>query len=195
MSAEIKQISNQTELAATCRLVARFWLKEVDQATLELLKNTQVRQAWTELGGIVPDDGGKSSELLDALAADYCQVLIGPKKHLPPVQSVWSDHVFQSNAATSTKHFYELYADYRPPGTIDDHLGCQLHFVGFLLDQASDDQTATQVLAKFQQSHLVWALPLIDRVAQKAETDFYRGLADVTRRLIKELAGENLTEE
>ena len=188
MSAETKQISNQTELAATCRLVAGFWLNEVDHATLELMKNPQVRQAWTELGGSVLDDGGNSSELLDALAADYCQVLIGPKKHLPPVQSVWSDHVFQSDAASSTKHFYELYADYRPPGTIVDHLGCQLHFAGFLLDQASDDQTATRVLGKFQQSHLAWALQLLDRVAQKAETDFYRGLAGVTERLIKELA-------
>jgi TorA maturation chaperone TorD len=132
------------------------------------------------------------TETIDRLAADYCQLLIGPKKHLPPVQSVWADHTFQSKAASSMGRYFELYADYLPPGTIHDHLGCQLDFVAFLLDEASrgedHSQSAMQVLKQFQQEHLQWAQQLIDRVAQKADTDFYRGLAVVTDKLIKELS-------
>lgn len=188
MSTETKQTSDRAELAATCRLVAGFWLHEVDQNTLQLLADDRVRAAWIELGGCLPEDGSSSSETLDQLAADYCQLLIGPKKHLPPVQSVWSDHVFQSKSASATHKFYDLCADFERPGTIDDHLGCQLHFAGFLLEQAHHDAAAEQVLVQFQREHLSWAEQLLDRVAQKAETDFYRGLAVVTRQLIKELA-------
>jgi len=127
-------------------------------------------------------------EMLDRLAADYCQLLIGPKKHLPPVQSVWADHKFQSVAASSAVRFYELYADYHSPGTIPDHLGCQLHFAAFLLDQICHEDTAEQVLAQFRQEHLGWAEQLLQRVTVKADTDFYRGLAVTTTQLIKELS-------
>ena len=41
----------------------------------------------------------------------------------------------------------------------------------------------------FSENISVGLQPLLDRVAQKAETDFYRGLAVVTQQLIKELAG------
>lgn len=188
MSTETKYSADQAELAATCRLVAGFWLNEVDQKTLELLRSQQVSEAWIELGGLVPEDASSSAETVDQLAADYCQLLIGPKQHLPPVQSVWSDHVFQSKAASSTRKFYELYSGFERPGTIDDHLGCQLYFVGFLLDETNQDETASQVLEQFQREHLGWAEQLLDRVAQKAGTDFYRGLAVITGQLIKELS-------
>ena len=192
MATDTQHDSDQTELATTCRLVAGFWLNEVDQNRLELLRDLQVQSAWSELGGSVPAEETQSAETLDRLAADYCQLLIGPKKHLPPVQSVWSDHTFQAKAASSTGRFYELYAGYQPPGTIFDHLGCQLHFAAFLLDQVSHGQdhgqVASQVLAQFQREHLTWAEQLLDRVTQKADTEFYRGLAIVTGKLIKELS-------
>ncbi len=188
MPTETKVSSNLTELAASCRMVAGFWLNEVDQQTLALLRTPHVREAWIGSGGLMPDDGSISAETLNRLAADYCQLLIGPKEHLPPVQSVWSDHVFQSKAAASSRRFYQLYADYQRPRSIDDHLGCQLHFAGFLLDQVNHDETAIEVLAAFEREHLGWAEPLLDRVTQKADTDFYRGLAVVTGRLIKELS-------
>ena len=189
---DTKRTSDRTEFATTCRLVAGFWLNEVDRNSLKLLQNPQVQPAWAELGGSVPGEDAASEEVIDQLAADYCQLLIGPKQHLPPVQSVWSDHTFQSTAASSTSRFYDLYVDYTPPGTIVDHVGCQLHFAAFLLDQASlgDDhaEAATQVLAQFQREHLEWVPKLLDRVVQKADTDFYRGLAVVTGKLIKELS-------
>lgn len=192
MITEIKHPSDQMELAATVRLVAGFWLNEIDQNGLQLFQDSGVEQAWAKLGGGLFDAGVDATETLDRLAADYCQLLIGPKKHLPPVQSVWADHTFQSKAASATGKFYELYSDYDAPGTIHDHVGCQLHFAAFLLDEASrgeeHSQSAMQVLAQFQQEHLQWAQQLIDRVAQKADTDFYRGLAVVTDKLIKELS-------
>ena len=188
MSTETKQTSDRAELAATCRLVAGFWLHEVDQNALQLFADDRVQAAWIDLGGSLPASEPNSAATLDELAADYCQLLIGPKQHLPPVQSVWTDHVFQSKAASATHKFYELCSDFERPGTIDDHLGCQLHFAGFLLEQADHDEAAEQVLVQFQREHLSWASPLVDRVAQKAETDFYRGLAVVTQQLIKELA-------
>lgn len=192
MATETEHLSHQTELAATVRLVAGFWLNEMDQNGLQLFQDPGIKRAWIELGGSVLDGEADPSETLDRLAADYCQLLIGPKNHLPPVQSVWVDHIFQSRATSSTDRYYALYADYLPPGTLHDHLGCQLHFVAFLLDEASrsgeSTKSAMQVLAQFQEEHLQWSQQLLDRVVQKADTDFYRGLAVVTGQLIKELA-------
>ena len=187
MASDTKPTTNHEELAATIKLVAGLWLREVDDSTLELLNDQRVVEAWASLGGSIPSGGTSSSETIDQLAADYCQLLIGPKKHLPPVQSVWADQVFQSQAASSTHRFYDLYADYAPPGSIDDHLGCQLHFAGFLLAEAGDPETTTDVLMRFHAKHLTWATRLLMRVSEKSETDFYRGLASVTRRLIDDL--------
>jgi TorA maturation chaperone TorD len=188
MPTQAKQFSDQTQLAATCRLIASFWLQEVDVAKLELLQDSQVRKAWIELGGVTLDDRSEPAATLDRLAADYCQLLIGPKKHLPPVQSVWADHNFQSVAASSTVRFYELFADYRSPGTIPDHLGCQLDFAAFLLDRVAHEQAAEQVLAQFWAEHLSWAGRLLHQVTVKADTEFYRSLATMTEQLIKELS-------
>jgi TorA maturation chaperone TorD len=187
MALKNETFSDSAMLATVCRLVGGLWLNELDRETLRLLMSAEVKSAWLELGGSAPPDDPDISNVLNRLAADYCQLLIGPKGHLPPVQSVWSDQAFQSAAASSVVRFYELYRDYQSPGSLKDHLGSQLDFAGFLIERADHDSNAAVVLAKFHEEHLVWSEPLLARVNHKAGTAFYRGLASVTGQLIKEL--------
>jgi TorA maturation chaperone TorD len=178
------------QLSVTCRFLGRLWLKEVDASALEVLTSPAGRETF-------PDEvnaeltNGRPSEVIDSLAADYCQLLIGPKGHLPPVQSIWAEQVFQATAAGSMQRFFDLLPNYESDSPIIDHIGAQLDFAGELIGRMDSDTEAqgtfSQVLTKFRAEHLTWSQPLLSRVAAKAETQFYRSLAETTWQFIEEI--------
>ncbi len=153
--------------------------------------------AFTELGASIPNKIDAAT--VEELAVDYCQLLIGPKNHIPPVQSIWSEQRFQGNAAASMIRFFELLPEYVPPiGTLDgvaanngmlDHFGVQIDFLGNLLvsgqvEAADQDNLTSQLVKQYFAEHLQWSLPVIRKIQNQAETEFYRGMAKITLEVL-----------
>ncbi len=114
-------------LTVPTRLVARLWQTEVDSELLALLAQPALRDEWIACGGFVP--AAIKSSVVDDLAAEYCRLFLGPRDHLPPYQSVWTQQRFHGDATVSTAQFRELLSDHAPSlpaGTPPDHLGYQL---------------------------------------------------------------------
>ncbi len=141
MSAQILQ------LTAVCRFLSRMWLREIDPSIWSELQQPPVAAAFAELGGAVPADCEPST--LEILAVDYCQLLIGPKNQISPIQSVWIEGQFQGNPTASMQRYVELVPDYCPPAEILDHLGVQLDFIGSLIGAVDAEQVHPAILRQF----------------------------------------------
>ena len=144
-----------------------------------------------------------SEQSLDDLRSDYTRLFIGPGKVLTPP---WESVFFSEERLTfqeSTLHVREWYRRfglqsdklYQEP---DDHIGLELEFVAHLAKQAllaleQNDQanfdTAIDAQKKFIAEHLGrWAWGWCEQVEAQAHTDFYRGMAMLTRGAVAEVA-------
>lgn len=143
------------------------------------------------------------SQNFDDLQTDYARLFIGPAKVLtPPWESVYFSEerlVFQEETL-QVREWYrrfglqvvKLYAE------PDDHVGLELTFLAHLaqrglaaLDQ--NDLAEVQKLMDAQWEFLgshpgKWVPTWCDQVAQEANTDFYRGIAILTKGTISELS-------
>ena len=165
------------------RFLGQLWVRELDAATLSKLNQPGVRAAFEELGGSVPDNIDEAS--LETLATDYCQLLVGPTDQLTPVQSIWENQQFEGEAAASMKRYFQLLDGYQPPLSIVDHLGVQLDFAAQLVLAAEAEPKAREIVLQYASDHLQWSNDILDRIGEKAETDFYRSLARVTQQVCK----------
>lgn len=171
------------ELARIGELLGRLWLHEADLETLVAMGKDSFRVPYEELGGFVPET--VDQDVVESLAVEYCEVLIGPKGQISPVQSVWVGDQLQSETASSMSRFFELLPGYESPSSLTDHVGVQLDFVSKLLKQ--DNNVADEIVAAFFQSHLNWTSQFFDRVTQATRSEFYRGLAKVSKAMVQEV--------
>ena len=175
-------VNEFASLAGTYRLLARLWIREVDEQLLTFLLAPQLCDVFTAAGGTLPVNVAPST--LEELAVDYCQLFLGPANHLPPFQSVWQRGQFQSQSAESMRPYVSA-AGYETGGLMFDHLGVQLDVMGRLLDiglasvQHSDD--VFDMTATYFAEHLTWVAPLFEAAINRAETDFYRSTIRMTR--------------
>lgn len=142
-------------------------------------------------------------ETIDDLRADYTRLFIGPAKVFAyPWESVYfSDErlTFQTETL-QVRNWYRRFglatADlYREP---DDHVGLELDFISHLaqlgLTAAEENETARmdEVLDAQRQFFTIhaarWIPILCDLTITHARTDFYRGVAWVTKGALTELA-------
>ena len=165
-------------------LLGRLWLRELDAATLDAISQEDFRSLYESLGGYVPTDVTANS--VEELAVEYCELLIGPKGHVSPVQSVWADDQLKSETSASMSRFFELVPGYQAQSNLSDHIGVQLDFVGALLQ--IEDEEVDGILNLFAQQHLGWMESFLDRVESKTASEFYLGLARVTRSMIQSIA-------
>lgn len=164
-------------------LLGRLWLREVDSATLDAMGEPSFREVFESLGGFVP--GNSDADLIEELAVAYCELLIGPKGHVSPVESVWVDDQLKSDTSASMNRFFELVPDYQAQSNLSDHIGVQLDFAGVLLQ--SEEEAAEGILKLFAHQHLGWSDGFLDRVESQTDSEFYRGLSRVTRSMIESL--------
>jgi TorA maturation chaperone TorD len=156
------------------------------------------------LGSWFSENKGKdNSELLSDLQADYTRLFIGPGKVLaPPYESVHfsPDRLMFQKQTLRVRQWYARFGlqsekIYNEP---DDHIGLELVFMAHLATQAAaaakegDSDTLDRMLEAqrdFASKHLLrWAFRWCDQVCEHARTDFFRGMALLTRGSLLEIA-------
>ena len=177
------------QLAPIIELIGKLWLHEVTSETLASMQSEEFRETYEQLGGFVPES--IDAQAIENLAVEYCELLVGPRGHISPVQSVWSKNQFQSEASSTMQKFFDLLPGYQPESNLSDHIGVQLNYLGALFSR-SDDAHANEVADHFVKTQLPWTSTFLDRVEQKSGSEetpspFYNGLSKVTRALIGSL--------
>ena len=175
-------VDEAVALAGVYQLLARLWLREVDEQLLADLSRPPLRDVFTAAGGTLPKHVDTAT--LEELAVDFCQLFIGPANHLPPYQSVWQAGQFQSSP-TEPMRRYTDWLGYDADGVMLDHLGVQCDVMSRLLGSAPLAMKATGELLRLAGTyfdlHLAWAFPLLESAVQRAETDFYQSTIRLTR--------------
>ena len=127
---------------------------------------------------MIPD-----ADQLDALAVEYCRLFIGPRDHLPPIQSVWEASQLQSEIADSVRAFCDLYGYVLPAkySGIIDHLGVELDIMSSALDRVAIPDAANE----FFRRHLTWTDDFFKAAQASAESAFYKSLILVTGEFLQ----------
>ena len=138
----------------------------------------------------------------DALAADYAGIYLNGACTASPYESVWltDEHL------TCQLPMFELRTRYEQVGLAvddwrkryDDHFVLQFQYLAHCL---RSDAVTLEALGRFLDEHVGhWFPDFAKAVAQRGDTDFYRGLAVITadwlercRALIEEMTGEART--
>lgn len=132
-----------------------------------------------------------AASLLPALRGDYTALFVGLEQvGAPPWESVYlsRDHLLFDEQTLAVRQAYAQYGLQIPKleREPDDHIGFELLFLAHLLEQAghaltrNDDaaQGYLQAAQAFLQEHPQrWVEQFVERVLQRAETDYYRGWA------------------
>lgn len=203
--------------ALVCGLLGKLLVDDLQPAWLQSLVNEgvfddipfgaaqpdvaaglQALQQWA----IAHRTGALDPEFI-ALRGDYTRLFIGPGK-LPaiPWESAALDpdrQLFQQRTLDVRRWYRRFGLEpvrlYNEP---DDHVGLELAFLAHLAQQAlaaldQDDQVRLNELLAAQREFLAahplqWIPAWCSQVEASAETDFFRGLARVTRGVLAELA-------
>ena len=80
-------------------LLGSCWMKEMTHESLSALGgdgSPELKDALEKLVWEIPEptDSDARNGVIEELAIDYCRLLIGPKGHLSPVESVWTTDQF-----------------------------------------------------------------------------------------------------
>jgi putative dimethyl sulfoxide reductase chaperone len=146
---------------------------------------------------------GISDQVFDEMRADYTRLFIGLNKILAtPWESVHlgDDHLVFQKRTLEVRAWYKRFGlesekIHQEP---DDHIGLELMFLSHLSTlgiEAQDHQdnsrfeSLLEAQREFIKQHLgVWALTWCGLVEKNARTDFYRGLALLTRGVLFEVS-------
>jgi TorA maturation chaperone TorD len=127
---------------------------------------------------------------VDELAADFAAIYLTHGYGASPCESVWLDEegLAMQQPMFQVRRFYAQHGmrvpDWRK--RTDDHLVYQLQFLAGLLEAGQPDALAEA--ARFLDEHaLRWVPMFAQRVAARAATPFYAGLAMLTAAYLEEL--------
>ena len=129
---------------------------------------------------------------LEEWAVDFCLIMIGPKSHAAPIQSVWTDGKI---AGRVTDQMIEMQQVIQPTheyvANIPDHFANQLQLFSQILlrDHALQSQSSSaedlaachQLAGHFFTDHLQWAKPMLRKAAALAQSSFYQSVIQMTQ--------------
>lgn len=175
----------QSDFAAVSgmyELLSRLWLHEVDDEFVNELGGSDLRAAFEAAGGFVPDEAD-----IEQLRTEYCRLFVGPRDHLPPLQSVWMRGELQSEITTSIEMFASA-VRYESQETMHDHLGVLLGIMSRAteLNSESTCEDSLDFAREFFRRHLTWTNELLAAAEGRAEHSFYESLAIMTREFLRE---------
>lgn len=148
---------------------------------------------------------GMSSEAFDELRVDYTRLMLaGDRVLAPPWESVYFSEerlVFQEQTMQVRAWYHRFGVDATNHAQEpDDHIGLEFAFVAHLAQQAlaaleqDEPDTFENALAaqrEFLSEHLLrWAPQWCNLVESQAYTDFFRGIALLTKGILAELTEE-----
>lgn len=170
--------------AAVLSLLSRIWARELDSRTLAAMNQDPFLSAWRQAGGLAA--GSANEKTLEELAVDYCQLLVGPRNHVSPIQSVWDQKRFQGNATASMKKYIDMLTGFQPCVDIQDHVAVQLQLFGTLVELSAQAKKPVfkGLTTAFAQDHLEWTYPFFEQLEAKAQTPFYQSAARVSRSFL-----------
>ncbi|MGB5198513.1 MAG: molecular chaperone TorD family protein [Sedimenticolaceae bacterium] len=154
------------------------------------LESAQAKELLSMLALIVAEMQLDDARQRDELAADFASVYLTHGVGAAPCESVWLDE----DGLIMRQPMFEVRRSYAQLGLRapdwrkrpDDHLVYQLQFVAALLEH--DSASALSDAARFLDEHtLRWLPDFAKRVAQRAATPFYAGLAMLTSVYLDEL--------
>ena len=174
--------SNFAAVSGMYELLSRLWLHEVDDEFVSELGGSDLRAAFEAVGGFVPARAD-----VEELKTEYCRLFVGPRDHLPPLQSVWMRGSLQSEITTSIEMFASA-VRYESQETMHDHLGVLLAIMSHATELNSDSacEDALDFAREFFRRHLTWTGELLAAVEQRAEHSFYESLAIMTREFLRD---------
>lgn len=167
----------------------------VKSTAVEMEEGLRLLQQWSQ--------GGLTDKTFTEMQGDYLRLFIGPGKVIaPPWESVFFSEARQTfqEQTLQVRTWYRRYGlelenIYHEP---DDHVGLELTFVANLGNQAllsleigDKDKFDSLIEARkqFLSEHLLkWVFAWCDMVTKNARTDFYMGLALLTRGSLAHLA-------
>lgn len=157
------------QLAVSYEFLGESWLSEPDETRRDFLNTV-----------------GGPEEDLQLLSQEFCRLLIGPKDHLPPFQSVWQSEQLAGPATVSMDRYFRQSGYSVPSDASGDHIGQQLPFFGWLLQNSdAESEASLMVLNEFQQAHLTWQTPFLQAIAARTEYDYFRRLCVMTSEAIQ----------
>lgn len=164
-------------LRVVASFLARLLLRECDA---ELVREISAAGLLEELAGIgLVFPGAADDAALDALAAEYFEIMVNPADGIPLVQSLAEDGSYEGDAAKGMREIAAAadvtFDTAAAAGAPVDHLGVQLALWGELVGR---DRGAA---AEFHRRHLAWAVPAL---AAKSAGGFYGALLAAAGDLI-----------
>ena len=178
----VDTISDSRASVEVYRLLSRLWLREIDAELLSRLQSEPMRSALSELGMEVP------ASTVDELGIEYCRLFVGPRDHMPPVQSVWLRSELDTELTTSVRHYAELLGYGLYPQDMPDHLGVQLGLMAHaisLVEENPGTQEYQEIASDFFRRHLTWPTDLLQAVQKRSDASFYASLAAITQQFLK----------
>ena len=177
------------ELSTALRLFASVFESDVDRRLLDELRSRR-EELSNVLGGdaleAVPSDD--TAAALEALAVEYCQLFIGPRGHMAPVESiVRGEKRYWGPSTERVADFYRSagLAPMSEMHLLPDHLSMELDCLATLEEQGGGDQASI-----FAREHVLRWLPKLTRhVVGHAALAFYPAWCRGLQRLLSQLYG------
>ncbi|RMG70431.1 MAG: hypothetical protein D6710_07370 [Nitrospirae bacterium] len=173
--------SYNKELAETYKVLANIFTRLPDEELVDQLRD--------ELELEIKDP-------IDSVIEDYTQLFYGPQSPLTPVESLYhykNTPSYWNETTEEVADFYRscgLELDDESTELPPDHIAIEFLFVSYLLENNMIDE-----LRRFFNEHIMqWIPSYCDTLKKRAQTDFYRELASVTKEVVlsdyEELFGE-----
>lgn len=160
-------------IPAALRLFASIFEREVDEKLLGELA-TRGQEIENVLGGdpLAGIDPSGAASAIEVLAVEYCRLFIGPRDHLPPVESVvLGEERFWGPSTRKVVEFYRT-VDLAPredSKIMPDHLSMELDCMAMLEETDRRDQASA-----FAREHVLkWVPSLARHVNERATIAFY----------------------
>lgn len=135
-------------------------------------------------------------EPLDAIIEDYTRLFYGPSDTIPPIESLYhyKDAPSMWNQTTESVsdfyHFCGLDLDEEQTELPPDHIAIEFLFISYLIENDMVDE----LRAFFDEHIMKWIPQYCDVMQEKAQTEFYKEIAAITKEIIlsdyEEMAGE-----
>lgn len=186
--------------------VAADFLKEIidkgvtflDRQHLQEIIDEELKEGLKMLGRYL--NGLKSRALKQAeleLAVEYANLFLGVKGLPHPSESAYKSGFLMGGSTEDVIRTYRdagvnLKKDFREPA---DHVAAELYFMAYLSQKAAESLAngrkyevgkCLQIMQNFLDNHLLsWVPSFAENILKFAETDFYRGLAAITKKFIE----------